>query len=260
MARKRTVTPQDNEQVRGRLHLSSLGKASAALISVVGTITATLFLLVDHGVFSSGNDQKREPVKVLNVAVRELRAPLLGGSDLAGESQLGNLVADAYRKIAGTQLAFVNSQGIRANIEAGEVTRGDLAAVVPFNNRLVKMELTGTQVWALLAQQFENNQILQVSGLRFMYRITHQGKAVIRAIEELSLGSSPKPVPRGASKRYTVVVDSFLANGGDGFSALTGATKRVATAIGDVQALAQYIGALARPFDSGIQGRIIRLQ
>ena len=139
MDRKRTVTPQDNEQVSGRLHLSGLGKASAAVISVVGTITATLFLLVDHGVFSSGDDQKHEPAKVLNVAVREMRAPLLGGSDLAGESQLGNLVADAY-------------------------------------------------------------------------------------------------------------------------PALTGATKRVATAIGDVQALAQYIGALARPFDSGIQGRIIRLQ
>lgn len=260
MDRKRTVTPEDNEQLTGRRRLTNLGKATAALISIVGTITATLFLLVDHGVFSSGNDQQRKPVKALNVAVRELRAPLLGGSDPAGESQLGNLVADAYRKIAGTQLSFVNSQGIRANIEAGQVTRSDIAAVVPFHNRLVKMELTGAQVWALLSQQFANNQILQVSGLRFKYRITRQGKGVIRAIEELSLGIRPRPVLRDASKRYTVVVDSFLANGGDGFSALTGGTKRVATTIGDVQALAQYIGALARPFDSGIQARIIRLK
>lgn len=243
----------------GRSRLAVIGKATAAFVGVVGTLTATVFLLVDHGVIGHGDEGKTPTVRVVNVAAHELKAPILGGSAWSGESQLGNLVADAYRRAAGTQLAFVNSRGLRANLPAGDVTLTDLAAVLPFNNSLVRMELTGAQVWALLGQQFPNNQILQVSGLRFSYRVTPQGSGAIQAVDELSAASAPTRVPDDASRRYTVAVDSFLADGGDGFSVLAAGSNRVATGTGDVRALADHLGALSSPFDSGIQGRIVRL-
>jgi 5'-nucleotidase len=240
-----------------RPELAGLGKAASAVIAVIGTLTATLFLLVDHGVFGSNGDDSQQP-DVVNVAVRDLRAPLLGGGEWSGESQLGNLVADAYRHATKTKLAFVNSRGLRANILAGEVSSAQLAAVVPFHNQLVTMQLTGAQVWALLAQQFPNNQILQVSGLRFSYRPTGAGTGVIQAVDELPPADGPRPVPNDGSKLYSAVVDSFLADGGDGFTVLTRGINRVATSIEAAAALTDYVHSLTRPFDSGAQGRIVR--
>ena len=240
-----------------RRTVAGLGKAATAVIGVIGTLTATLFLLVDHGVFGSNGDDPQQP-DVVNVAVRDLRAPLLGGAEWSGESQLGNLVADAYRHAAKTKLAFVNSRGLRANIPAGEVSRAQLAAVVPFHNQLVTMQLTGAQVWALLAQQFPNNQILQISGMRFSYRPTGAGIGLIRAVDELSPADGPRPVPNDGSTLYSVVVDSFLADGGDGFTVLTRGTNRVATTVGAAAALTDYVRSLTRPFDSGAEGRIVR--
>ena len=66
-------------------------------------------------------------------------------ADADGESALGDLIADAQRDYAGAQIAFMNPGGIRADIQAGEVTYGELFTVQPFDNQVVKMELTGTR-------------------------------------------------------------------------------------------------------------------
>lgn len=89
----------------------------------------------------------------------------------AGESPLGNLIADAQRDFAEADLAFMNPGGIREDIAQGEVTYGDLFAVQPFNNQLVRVEMTGEQVQTLLEQQFELEvpTILQTSGLIYSY-------------------------------------------------------------------------------------------
>jgi 5'-nucleotidase len=81
--------------------------------------------------------------RVVNVAATDLLAGRDGGANAAGESPLGNLIADAQRATMDTQFAFMNPGGIRARIQAGEVTWGELFAVQPFANDLVKMDLTG---------------------------------------------------------------------------------------------------------------------
>jgi 5'-nucleotidase len=63
--------------------------------------------------------------------------------DPDGESALGDLIADAQRDFAGTDLAFMNPGGIRADIASGPVTYGDLFTVQPFDNQVVRMELRG---------------------------------------------------------------------------------------------------------------------
>src|SRR3954469_3850610 len=72
----------------------------------------------------------------------------------AGESALGDLIADAQAHETGAQIGLMNPGGIRANIAAGTVTFGALFSVQPFDNGLVKMTLTGAQLKAILEQQF----------------------------------------------------------------------------------------------------------
>jgi 5'-nucleotidase len=67
-----------------------------------------------------------------------------------GESSLGNLIADAQR-------TTMNPGGIRADIDEGELTWGDLYVVQPFNNTLIKMNLTGQQINEVLHQQWQSN-------------------------------------------------------------------------------------------------------
>jgi 2',3'-cyclic-nucleotide 2'-phosphodiesterase (5'-nucleotidase family)/predicted AlkP superfamily phosphohydrolase/phosphomutase len=196
--------------------------------------------------------------RVVNVAATDLLAGRDGGANAAGESPLGNLIADAQRAEMDTQFAFMNPGGIRARIQAGEVTWGELFAVQPFANDLVKMDLTGAQIWTLLGQQFQtpSNRILEISGLHYRYHLTSPTTGVIDAVFVGPPGDDSTPVPNDASVTYTVTVNSFLAGGGDGFTVLREGTNRVVGPV-DLDALVEYIEGLPTPFTSQIEGRIV---
>ena len=88
---------------------------------------------------------------------------------------MGDLIADAQRWKAGTQIAFMNPGGIRADIiyptYPHDITYGDFLTVQPFDNKLATLNLTGSQLYALLEQQFKPPQssmkLLQVSGIKY---------------------------------------------------------------------------------------------
>ncbi|HEY8556001.1 MAG TPA: 5'-nucleotidase, partial [Actinomycetes bacterium] len=172
-------------------------------------------------------------------------------------SPLGNLIADAQRTAMDTQFAFMNPGGIRGRIQAGPVTWGELFAVQPFANDLVKMDLSGAQVWTLLGQQFQtpSNRILEISGLHYRYHLTSPTTGVIDAVFVGPPGDDSQPVPNDASVTCTVTVNSFLAGGGDGFTVLRDGTNRVVGPV-DLDALVDYVAALPTPFTSRIEGRI----
>ena len=96
------------------------------------------------------------------------------------ETNLGDFCADAYRTIAGADIAFVNGGGIRADIEVGDITYGDIIAVHPYGNTLCAVEATGQEILDALEMASrsamaevsdgenavgENGGFLQVSGL-----------------------------------------------------------------------------------------------
>jgi 5'-nucleotidase len=149
----------------------------------------------------------------------------------AGESNLGNLVADsqlaAMREPAGAEVAFMNPGGMRASLMSTRpdraVTFGDVYSVQPFGNTLVAMTLTGTQILRLLEQQWRSAapgvrpRLLQVSeGFRYAWDAS---KRVGARIVPGSVAIAGRPLEEAA--RYRVVVNSFLAGGGDGFTVLT---------------------------------------
>ncbi|MDD3334546.1 MAG: bifunctional UDP-sugar hydrolase/5'-nucleotidase [Eubacteriales bacterium] len=90
----------------------------------------------------------------------------------AAETNLGDLCADAYRAMSGADVAFVNGGGIRTNIEAGDITYGEILSVHPFGNALCTVEATGQQILDALEMGSRktpgvNGGFLQVSGLTY---------------------------------------------------------------------------------------------
>ncbi|MBF0505791.1 MAG: bifunctional metallophosphatase/5'-nucleotidase [Nitrospirae bacterium] len=173
----------------------------------------------------------------------------------AGESALGNLIADAQRLAFGADFSFTNPGGIRSDIHEGIVTWGQLYTVQPFNNYLVRMKLTGRQIYDLLNQQWLNQShphMLQVSGLTYTWDETRPPSSRVVGIRRN--GRPIKP-----AEEYTVVVNSFLADGGDNFKVLAAGTDRITGAV-DLDALVAYIRKLPQPFSAHIDGRIKRIR
>ena len=178
---------------------------------------------------------------------------ILKAQNPAGESALGNLIADAQRTVMGTDFAFMNPGGIRADILAGQVTWGELFTVQPFSNYLIKMDLTGKQIYDLLNQQWINQpypRILQVSGLTYTWdNSLPVGNRIVEVRKD--------GIPINPSAVYTITVNSFLAGGGDNFTVLTQGVNQVVGPV-DLEALITYIQGLPQPFSAQIDGRIIR--
>ncbi|MBN1504184.1 MAG: 5'-nucleotidase C-terminal domain-containing protein [Candidatus Eisenbacteria bacterium] len=128
------------------------------------------------------------------------------------ESALGNLVADVMREAAGVDMAFTNAGGIRAGLDAGPVTIGEIFRILPFDNTIVTMYLTGEQVRKLLEEGTSSRGVVQVSGLRFSCRQDDPAGERVKSIW-LEDGT-----PLSPSGRYLVATNDFMAAGGDRFT------------------------------------------
>ncbi len=128
------------------------------------------------------------------------------------ESNVGDLVCDAMRGASGADIAFQNSGAIRADLPKGKITVEQVYTLLPFNDTVVVMDLTGDQIKQILEQNagFEH-RILQVSGLSVHYDLTKPpGSRAVR----IEAGGKPLAL----SKSYRVVTNDFLAAGGDLFA------------------------------------------
>ena len=72
------------------------------------------------------------------------------------ETNLGDFCADAFRDQSGADIAFMNGGGIRADVEAGEITYNDLLNVFPFSNTMCVAEVTGSQIRDALEMACKN--------------------------------------------------------------------------------------------------------
>jgi 5'-nucleotidase len=174
----------------------------------------------------------------------------------AGESALGNLIADSQRQAMGTDFAFVNPSGIRDDIHVGSVTWGQLYTVQPFNNILMKINLTGQQIYDVLNQQYASpsqpyTKMLQISGLTYTW---DNNLPVGNQIVEVRKNGTP--IDKTAV--YTVTVNNFLQGGGDNFTVFKSGTNPVVGPV-DLDALVSYVKGLVQPFSAAIEGRITRL-
>jgi len=156
--------------------------------------------------------------EVMDIVVAYLSVTLYQAEIRSEEMPLGNLVADAIRWGAGTELAFTNGGGIRDVLEAGDVTKGDIISVLPFGNYVITLEVTP----AILRDAMENGvsalpgggRFPQVSGFAFTFNPdAEDGERIISISvdgEYLDLEDT--------TTVFTLATNNFIAAGGDAYT------------------------------------------
>jgi 2',3'-cyclic-nucleotide 2'-phosphodiesterase (5'-nucleotidase family) len=143
----------------------------------------------------------------------------LGRSEEGLDSPIGNWFADAMRRQSGADIAFQNTAGIRAEMKKGPVKMRDIYQVMPFENTLVKLTMTGAQLQELLTDNLRGGKSkLQMSGITAKFKIGDGGK-----VSELTLerdGREVKP-----DEKFTVATNNYLTTGGTGGRAFAEAEK-----------------------------------
>ncbi|MCL0065401.1 5'-nucleotidase C-terminal domain-containing protein [Dehalococcoidia bacterium] len=172
------------------------------------------------------------------------------------ETNLGNLVADVIRERAGADVAIQNSGGIRATIDAGPITLEEIFTVLPFDNYVVALRLTGKTIWEALenavSDESPTGAFPQVSGMSFVFDPARpSGDRIV----EVTIGGEPLDLER----TYVVATNCFLAAGGDKFTMLKDAEVLLETGDFLRDAVAAYIRE-RRTIRPEVEGRIQRVQ
>lgn len=148
------------------------------------------------------------------------------------ECAMGNLIADAMRAETGAQIALMNGGGVRASIEAGPITVGEVLTVQPFGNTMATFSLTGADLLTALENGVYGiavtdgvisrdglaGRFAQVSGLRYTFNPTLEPGSRIVSAEVLNDDGTYSPVD--PESIYTVVTNNFVRQGGDFYEVL----------------------------------------
>jgi 5'-nucleotidase len=149
-----------------------------------------------------------------------------GESNRSRETNLGSYIADAYRKAVNADVALFNGGSIRAGkiFAPGQLTKRDVMAILPYENPIVKIEVTGATLRTALehgvsrsAEEKEPGRFPQVSGVRFTFDARRPAGSRVTSVE---IGGQPLDDKR----TYTLATNTFLVlKGGDGYTMFAGA-------------------------------------
>ena len=134
------------------------------------------------------------------------------------ESNVGNLIADAYKNHFNTEIAFMNGGGIRANIESGDFRLRDAISILPFSNKVGAFKYSGKTIVEALEHGVSSvdkkaGRFLQVSGMKYSYNPKNE---VGSRVSNVTINGKPIQL----ETIYTVALPLYIKNGGDGFQML----------------------------------------
>ncbi|NNL35813.1 MAG: multifunctional 2',3'-cyclic-nucleotide 2'-phosphodiesterase/5'-nucleotidase/3'-nucleotidase, partial [Silicimonas sp.] len=196
--------------------------------------------------------------EIRNRVVAEAAEAIGGDREVcrAMECSMGSLIADAMLarvKDQGIDVAIQNGGGIRASIDAGEVTMGEVLTVLPFQNTLSTFRVSG----ATLVEALENGvsqveegagRFPQVAGMT--YSFDPKGEAGSR-VSDVMIGGAPVEM----DKMYGVVSNNYVRNGGDGYKMFVDAEDAYDFGPDLADVTAEYLAAQG-PFTPYTDGRI----
>jgi 5'-nucleotidase len=186
-----------------------------------------------------------------------------GETNRSRETNLGSYIADAYRKALGADVALFNGGSIRAGkvFSPGVLSKRDVMAILPYENPIVKIEVTGATLRAALehgvsrsAEEREPGRFPQVSGVRFEFDARRQPGSRITSI-------LVNNQPLDDKKSYTLATNTFLVlKGGDGYNMFGGSKFIVDPENGPVEPVV-LMNAIAagKEIAPEVDGRIKRL-
>lgn len=171
-----------------------------------------------------------------------------------GETNLGNLITDAIRDYTNADVAFMNGGGIRASIESGDITVGEVMTVLPFINLVETVNIPGSVLLEALEHGAslypeQNGALLHVSGMKYIVDATKEpGSRVVYA--EVG-GEVLDP-----EKVYNVATNDFLIAGGDGYSMLEPYESDLVTGELFSDVLISYLQNQEGPIAPKVEGRM----
>lgn len=185
------------------------------------------------------------------------------------ETNLGNLIADGMlakaQQLKGAQIAIMNGGGIRAPIDQGEITMGELRTVMPFGNTLYVLDVTGQQ----LKDGLENGisgakstdlpgKFPQIAGMKFKWDPAQPAGS---RVFDVQIKQGDTYVPLNLSSTYRLATNSFVANGGDGYSSFAAAIDAGAyhedLGYPDYEIFIENIERLGGTVSPVVEGRIV---
>lgn len=190
---------------------------------------------LDWKVIAVGAETKSDPqflslmskyaplLKELSVVVGRTTVPLdaRSAANRNQETNIGDFIAEAFRKTTGADVGLMNGGSIRADttINPGPLTKRDVLSTLPFNSKVVKLEVTGATLRAALehgiarsGEDAEPGRFPQVAGIRFVFDVR---RAPGSRLVEVTVNGQPL----NDHKKYTLASTNFIAlDGGDGYT------------------------------------------
>jgi len=242
--------------------LTVLFDAAGGVVSAAGEP-----LIMDAGVDEDAQTVRRiakasAPLEAIRQKiVAHVGAEMIVGGCRARECEMGVLIADAMLesvKSQGVQIAIQNGGGIRASLDTGEVTMGEILTILPFQNTLSTFRVSGATLLAALengVSQVEEGagRFPQVAGLTYAF---DPAGTVGKRVSDVRVLHSGRAVPLDPVKLYSVVSNNYLRNGGDGYKMFKAAQDVYDFGPDLADIVAEYMAAHA-PYQPYLAGRII---
>ena len=179
---------------------------------------------------------------------------------------MGNLLADAILDRTASQgatIAFQNGGGIRASIDEGEITMGEVLTVLPFSNTLATVSISGADVIEALengVSDIENGagRFAQVAGVKYSYTLANPPGE--RISDVLVRGDGDSWVPIDEEATYIVVTNNFVRGGGDGYETFANGDNPYDFGPPLEQVVADYIASQGGTYTPYTDGRITILE
>jgi 5'-nucleotidase len=206
----------------GQIDLN-ISKSTGAVESIDWKVIPVTDKIKDDPEFNAINRKYGALLKELSQAVGQTSVELDARSSVGRteETNVGNFIADAFRLATGADVGLMNGGSIRADqiIPRGPLTKRHVLSILPFKNRVIKLELTGAMLRAALehgvarsAEDKEPGRFPQVSGVRFTFDARRPAGA---RIVELTINGKPLD----DKKKYTLATSDYIGiDGGDGYA------------------------------------------
>ncbi|VTU08467.1 bifunctional UDP-sugar hydrolase/5'-nucleotidase periplasmic [Actinobacillus indolicus] len=191
----------------------------------------------NKAVFDHLKKYQDEGDKLLGVKVGEVKGGKLEGDRKVirfHQTNLGRLIAQSQMERVKADIGIMNSGGIRASINEGDVTYKDILTVQPFGNMIATVDLTGQELLDYLnvvaLKDVDMGAYPQFAGVSMVVDRT------AKQVSEVKIGGNPLDL----NKKYKVSVPDYCAAGGDGYPILKKHPSYVNTGFIDAEMLKKY--------------------